>query len=62
MRRIALSLFLFALAGCAEPVTVQNPKAGAMVTCSTPASEWNPWSQSDACVADRIAEGWVIAR
>jgi uncharacterized protein YceK len=62
MRRIALSLFLFALAGCAAPVTVQDPKTGESVTCSTPASKWNPWSQSGACVAERIAEGWVIAR
>jgi len=62
MRHLTLCLVLAVLAGCAAPVTVQNPKTGEAVTCSTPVSEWNPWSQSDACVASHIAAGWMIAR
>lgn len=50
------------LAGCAQPVTVQNPKTGQTVLCKTPADEWNPWSQADACVAGYLAQGWTIAR
>ena len=50
------------LAGCAAPVTVQNPKTGEMLPCKTAAAEWNPWSQADACVADHLAQGWMVAR
>jgi hypothetical protein len=62
MRCLALCVVLLLLAGCAEPVTVENPRTGETLTCSTPASEWNPWSQSDACTAGHIAQGWVIVR
>jgi hypothetical protein len=62
MTRITLSLVLFLLAGCANPAVVHDPKTGETVTCSTPASEWNPWSQADACVAGHIAEGWMVVR
>jgi hypothetical protein len=62
MTYLTLSLVLFVLVGCTEPVTVQNPRTGETLTCSTPSSEWNPWSQSDACVAGHIAQGWTIVR
>jgi hypothetical protein len=62
MRYLMLSLALVLLAACASPVTVQNPRTGETLTCSTPASEWNPWSQSEACAASHIAQGWAIVR
>jgi hypothetical protein len=62
MRYLALTVALALLAGCADPVVVQNPKSGEKLLCKTPASEWNPWSQDDACVAEHIAEGWTIAK
>jgi hypothetical protein len=61
MKYLALCLFGL-LAGCAAPLVVQNPQTGETVTCSTPAAEWNPWSQSDVCAAGRIAQGWTIVR
>ena len=64
MKYFPLSLTFALLAGCgdlfAEPVTVRNPQTGEAVLCKTAASEWNPWSQGDACVAGHLAEGWVI--
>jgi hypothetical protein len=57
-----LFLAFLLLAGCAEPVIVQNPRTGETVTCSTAMSEWDPWSQSDACTASHIAQGWTIAK
>lgn len=62
MRRFALGLLLAMLAGCASPVVVENPQTGERVTCATPLSEWNPWSQGDACAAGHIAQGWRIVR
>jgi hypothetical protein len=53
---------MFLLAGCAEPVTVQDPRTGETVLCKTAGSEWNPWSQDDACVADHLAQDWTIAK
>jgi hypothetical protein len=66
MKYFTLCLALTLLAGCGEPfgepVIVQNPQTGETVLCKTEASEWNPWSQGDACVAGHLAEGWMIAR
>jgi hypothetical protein len=62
MKYFRLCLALALLAGCAEPVTVLNPQTGETVLCKTAASEWNPWSQSDTCVAGHLAEGWTIVR
>jgi hypothetical protein len=62
MRSLLCCVAFFLVAGCAVPAIVQNPKTGETVTCSTPSSEWDPWSQSDACVAGRLAQGWVIVR
>ncbi len=62
MRVLPFAAMLFLLVGCAEPITVQNPKTGETMLCKTPASEWNPWSQDDACVAGHLAQGWMIAR
>ena len=54
-----LAALLF-LIGCAEPVTVQNPRTGETLLCKTAADEWNPWSQADTCVANHLAQGWTI--
>jgi uncharacterized lipoprotein YajG len=62
MKTLPLAIATLLLAGCAQPVTVQNPKTGETVLCKTPASEWNPWSQDDACVSGYLAQGWTIAR
>jgi hypothetical protein len=62
MRVLALVSLLAALAGCAEPVSVRDPHTGETVLCKTAASEWNPWSQDDACVSGHIAQGWTIVR
>jgi hypothetical protein len=62
IKLLPLAAAVFLLAGCAEPVMVQNPRTGEMLTCKTPGSEWNPWSQADACVADHLAQGWTIAK
>jgi hypothetical protein len=62
VRTALLCLILCPLAACASPVTVQDPKTGEAVLCSTEASEWNPWSQKDTCVAAHLAEGWTIVR
>jgi hypothetical protein len=62
MRHLGLVLILVLLEGCAAPIAVRDPQTGATVTCSTPESELNPWSQSEACVAGHIAQGWTIVR
>ena len=62
MKFLTLAIALVFLVGCAQPVTVQNPRTGETLLCKTPASEWNPWSQDDACVAGHLAQGWTIAR
>ncbi len=63
IRHLSALLALTVVAGCAEaPVTVQNPRTGEAVVCSTQMSEWNPWSQHEACVAGHLAQGWVIVR
>jgi hypothetical protein len=62
MRYRAVLLVLFFVTGCAEPVTVQNPRTGQTVLCKTAADEWNPYSQADECVSDHLSQGWTIVR
>jgi hypothetical protein len=63
MRHLSALMALILVAGCAAaPVTVQNPRTGETAVCSKPYSEWNPWSQHEACIAAHIAEGWVVVR
>jgi hypothetical protein len=62
MRKLTLFLGLCLLAGCADAVTVQNPRTSEAVTCGSQTWELNPWSQHDACVADHLAQGWVIVK
>ena len=62
MKALSLVAAVFLLAGCAAPVTVQNPRTGETLLCKTATAEWNPWSQAEACVADHLAQGWTIAR
>jgi hypothetical protein len=62
MRKLAIFFGLCLLAGCADPVTVQNPRTSETVTCGSQNWELNPWSQHDSCVAGYLAQGWVIAK
>src|ERR1700760_1358137 len=48
------------LAGCAAPVTVENPRTGQSLVCGDGARDWSPWSQQEACVAGHLAQGWTI--
>jgi hypothetical protein len=49
------------LAGCAGNVTMQNPQTGATTICPGSHREFDPWSQTMACVADYEAQGWTRA-
>jgi hypothetical protein len=60
--RAAVVMTGLMLAGCSSPWVVQNPRTGETVLCGDGASEWNPWSQHDACVADHVAQGWIVTR
>ena len=59
MRSGILLCAMLLLGGCAA--TVENPRTGERLSCSEGWRDASPWSQSDACVANHIAEGWVIA-
>jgi hypothetical protein len=50
-----------ALAGCADDLTIRNPKTGDQMVCRQSAQGLDPWSQTQACVADHLAQGWVVA-
>lgn len=52
----------FALAGCADDLTVQNPKTGERIICRQSQAGLDPWSQTQACVAGHLAQGWVLDR
>ena len=60
--RIAWYVSLIAVAamlvGCAD-VTVKNPQTGATETCQQSLLGLDPWSQTDACVAEHMAQGWT---
>jgi hypothetical protein len=45
--------------GCAHDVVVQNPHTGATETCRESLGGFDPWSQTSACVADHLAQGWT---
>lgn len=51
-----------ALAACGSGVAaVQDPQTGQTDTCSGPGmTDRNPWSQRDACLADHVAQGWMV--
>ena len=59
MRIVAMVFAVSLLGGCAA--TVENPMTGEKLSCSQGVLDASPWSQSDACVASHIAQGWVIA-
>jgi hypothetical protein len=60
VRIAALIILSVLLAGCAGADTVmQNPRSGAVATCGASWSDLDPWSQSDTCVANYEAMGWV---
>jgi hypothetical protein len=60
--RIATLLLVssFLLAGCTGGARLQDPRTGAHIDCGTETIDLNPWSQTDACVAEHIAQGWTI--
>lgn len=60
MRRLALILALLALGGCFDRTAVlRDPVSGEARTCRSSLQGLNPWTQSDACVAAAVAQGWV---
>ena len=59
MRYSPILLAALLLGGCANTQAVWYPKTGETVACSEGAMDASPWSQSEACVADHIAHGWV---
>lgn len=61
MRYAALGLLALLVCGCASDVTMLDPRTGKTEVCAEPYKGFNPWSQTDACVADREAQGWVVA-
>jgi hypothetical protein len=49
------------LGACSVPVVLQNPRTGESMTCSDGSwGDQSPWSQREACVADHVAQGWVV--
>lgn len=61
LRILALIAATCAAAGCAHDVALQNPQTGASELCRESAGGFNPWSQTTACVADHLAQGWTIS-
>ena len=60
MRYAMLVAAALALAGCADDVSVQNPKTGERLVCRQDHSGLDPWSQTQACVAGHLAQGWTL--
>jgi hypothetical protein len=58
MRFAVLAWAVLLLGGCSA--VVEDPKTGERLSCSEGWRDASPWSQSDACVANHIAQGWVI--
>jgi hypothetical protein len=58
MRLGTIMLAVLLLGGCAE--AVENPRTGERLSCSEGILDLSPWSQSDSCTANHIAEGWVV--
>jgi hypothetical protein len=61
LRCLTLILAACALSACARNVTLQNPRTGESVICRQSLGGLDPWSQTDACVAGFVAQGWVPA-
>lgn len=45
--------------GCAQDVMVLNPRTGTTEVCRQSLAGLDPWSQTEGCVADHIAQGWT---
>ena len=58
VRHLSLMIAAAMLASCAD-VIVKNPQTGAVETCQQSAYGLDPWSQTQACVADHLAQGWI---
>ena len=62
MRRSALCLGLAAVlvAGCFDSsATLRNPHTGEQSACRSEMVGLNPYAQSEACTAAKVAAGWV---
>ncbi len=59
MRLGILMCAMLLLGGCAG--SVENPRTGEILSCSEGVMDISPWSQSEACTANYITQGWVIA-
>jgi hypothetical protein len=46
-------------AGCGHDVVLENPHTGTIEVCRESPGGLNPWSQTTACVADHVAQGWT---
>jgi hypothetical protein len=49
---------LLAAVGCADDVTMRNPRTGATEVCRQSLQGLDPWSQTMTCVANHEAQGW----
>ncbi len=59
MRFVTVILATGALAACASDVQMQDPRTGETATCRQSLAGWDPWSQTYACVASHMEQGWV---
>jgi hypothetical protein len=60
MRFLTLILAAAALAACASDVQMQDPRSGETATCAQSLGGWDPWSQTYACAARHMEQGWVV--
>jgi hypothetical protein len=61
MRYWIIGAIAVSLCGCASDVTMLNPRTGEKEVCTDAFKGFNPWSQTDACVANHEAQGWIVA-
>lgn len=61
MKYAVLGLMALLVSGCASDVNMVNPRTGETHLCAEPLRGFDPWSQTDACVADHEAQGWIVA-
>jgi hypothetical protein len=50
----------FILTGCTGGAVVQDPRTGQRLDCGTEGIDLDPWSQTDRCIADHLAQGWTV--
>ena len=50
------------LAGCTGGAVLLDPRTGQRFDCDSERRGNTPWSQDDACIADHLAQGWMIEK